>query len=41
MKECTAFIFKVAGVFKDSSFLKMKAIYTFEKTGNQEPCYTA
>jgi hypothetical protein len=30
MKECIAFILKFAGVFMNSSFVKMKAIYTFE-----------
>jgi len=37
MKECSAFILKVAGVFMNSSFLKMKAICTFEALEVRNP----
>ena len=37
MKEYTAFILKVAGVLMNSSFSKMKAIYTFETMEIRNP----
>jgi hypothetical protein len=37
MKECTAFVLKVAGVFMNSSFLKMKATYAFETLEIRNP----
>jgi len=37
MKECTAFILKVAGVFMNSSFLKIKATYAFETLEIRNP----
>ena len=37
MKECIALILKVAGVFMNSSFLKMKAICTFETLETRNP----
>jgi len=37
MKDCTAFILKVAGVFMNSSFLKIKAICTFETLETKNP----
>jgi len=37
MKDCTACILKVAGVFINSSFLKIKAMCTFETLETRNP----